>query len=185
MLDSVHLNKKGNRVFGRILRGVLRGLVAGHEREAEDQEWSRHAAEEEHQELRRQCGDQTKEFAEFWNVRQKCFAIQNLASLHSCASCLEIHSLLDPEAAAERAYCLLGLLQGKRACLIHGISVFTGSREPGSRIPQNWLLCPSVVKTHHQVRPAHQESTEAEFQLKINCDVNEGKGCNMQLTKYK
>ncbi|KAM7303270.1 uncharacterized protein ISCGN_013243 [Ixodes scapularis] len=67
MLDGVHFNKKGSRVFGRILRGGLHGVVAGHGQEAEDQEWSRHAAEEEHQELRREYGDQAKELAEFWN----------------------------------------------------------------------------------------------------------------------
>ncbi|KAG0445443.1 hypothetical protein HPB47_015086, partial [Ixodes persulcatus] len=67
MLDGVHFNKKGSKVFGRILRGGLHGVVAGHGQEAEDQEWSRHAAEEEHQELLRQYGHQAKELAEFWN----------------------------------------------------------------------------------------------------------------------
>ncbi|KAG0444968.1 hypothetical protein HPB47_009011 [Ixodes persulcatus] len=59
-------------MFGRILRGALHGVVAGHEQEAEDQEGSRHAAEEEHQELRRQYGDQAKELAEFWNAVGLC-----------------------------------------------------------------------------------------------------------------
>ncbi|XP_042143788.1 uncharacterized protein LOC115323317 [Ixodes scapularis] len=79
MLDGVHFNKKGSRVFGRILRGGLHGVVAGHGQEAEDQEWSRHAAEEEHQELRREYGDQAKELAEFWNGKY------NFPSLSSSA----------------------------------------------------------------------------------------------------
>ncbi|KAG0425564.1 hypothetical protein HPB47_027278 [Ixodes persulcatus] len=67
MLDGVHLNKKGSMVFGRILRGGIPRVVACHEQEAKNQEWSRHAAEEKHQELRRQYGDQAKELAEFSN----------------------------------------------------------------------------------------------------------------------
>ncbi|KAM7300646.1 uncharacterized protein ISCGN_016254 [Ixodes scapularis] len=79
VLDGVHFNKKGSRVFERILRGGLHGVVADHGQEAEDQECSRHAADEEHQELRRQYGDQAKELAEFWNGKY------NFPSLSSSA----------------------------------------------------------------------------------------------------
>ncbi|CAN7941643.1 unnamed protein product [Ixodes pacificus] len=52
------------QVFGRILRGGVRAVVASQHQEAEELQLD--LVEEEHQELRRQYGDQAGELAEFW-----------------------------------------------------------------------------------------------------------------------
>ncbi|CAN7976899.1 unnamed protein product [Ixodes persulcatus] len=54
------------QVFGRILRGGVRAVVASQHQEAEELQLQRDLVEEEHQELRRQYGDQAGELAEFW-----------------------------------------------------------------------------------------------------------------------
>ncbi|KAM7310797.1 hypothetical protein ISCGN_007705 [Ixodes scapularis] len=67
--DGVHFNKRGSEVFGRILRGGVRAVVASQRQEAEELQLQRDLVEEEHQELRRQYGDQAGELAEFWAGR--------------------------------------------------------------------------------------------------------------------